>query len=54
LQIEGTPAIYSPSGMQLGGFLPPDQMLTALKAENARVAATASATPAAPAVARSE
>lgn len=47
LNIEGTPAIFTPSGMQLGGFLPPDQMLTALQAEDARVqAALAPATPA--------
>lgn len=37
LNIEGTPAIYAPSGLQLGGFLPPDQMLTALQAEDARL-----------------
>lgn len=32
--IEGTPAIYSESGLQVGGFLPPDQLLAALDALN--------------------
>lgn len=30
--IEGTPAIYSQGGMQVGGFLPPAQLLAALDA----------------------
>lgn len=38
MAIEGTPAIFAPSGKQLGGFLPPDQMEAKLK--EIRAAAT--------------
>lgn len=29
--VDGTPAIYAPDGTQLGGYLPPDQMLARLQ-----------------------
>ncbi|MEO5561281.1 MAG: DsbC family protein [Dokdonella sp.] len=30
--VDGTPAVYAPDGTKLGGYVPPDQMLTRLEA----------------------
>lgn len=32
--VRGTPAIYSPKGMELGGYLPPEAIIAALNHEN--------------------
>jgi thiol:disulfide interchange protein DsbC len=37
--VDGTPAIYAPDGTQLGGYLPPDQMLARLAKGGKAVAA---------------
>jgi thiol:disulfide interchange protein DsbC len=34
--VDGTPAIYGPDGTQLGGYLPPDEMLARLDRQAAR------------------
>jgi thiol:disulfide interchange protein DsbC len=39
LGVDGTPAIYAPDGTQLGGYLPPDQMLTRLAKQAGRAIA---------------
>jgi thiol:disulfide interchange protein DsbC len=36
--VEGTPAVYNAEGVQIGGYLPPDQMLQRLEQLAARVA----------------
>lgn len=39
--VDGTPAIYGPDGTQLGGYLPPDEMLARLERQAARPVAAA-------------
>jgi thiol:disulfide interchange protein DsbC len=54
LNIEGTPAIYTASGIQLGGYVPPEQMFTALQAEDARAHPVQTPAPAAAAAANAQ
>ena len=39
--VDGTPAIYAADGTQLGGYLPPDEMLARLERAAARPVAAA-------------
>jgi thiol:disulfide interchange protein DsbC len=39
--VDGTPAIYAENGVQIGGYLPPDEMLAALDEQKAAAATAA-------------